>query len=413
MNRLLLYLFTLLLILALTLALIYLVMHPPMGDLVSLAGLLAVTGLVSAGVGFFSHRMGWWRRLPSLAQAIALSYLLAAGLTLINVWVTARLMFIEEHDFVLATMLLLFASGISVSFGYFISTSVTQALRDLMQGVQTLSEGDFSTRVLVQGDDEVAHLARAFNDMAARLEQAREAERALDDARRNLVAWASHDLRTPLASLRAMLDALAEGVVDDPETVARYLQQSQQETTRMSALIDDLFELVQIDAGGLELQREAASLSDLISDTLGAFAARAVERNLSLTGEVAPEIDPVWMAPGKISRVFRNLIENAIRHTPSGGAIRVRAEVDNDAVVVAVSDSGAGIPPEDLPHIFDRFYRGEKSRSREGYASGGAGLGLAIAKGIIEAHGGRIWAESVLGRGTVMQFSLPKGIGSQ
>lgn len=412
MNRLLLYLLTILAALGFTLALIYFIMHPPMGDLVSLAGLLAVTGLLSGGVGFASHRMGWWRRLPSLGQGLALSYLLAAGLTLLNVWVTARLMFINEHDLALATLLLLFASAVSVAFGYFISTSVTQALHDLMKGAEKLSEGDFSTRVSVQGRDEVAHLARSFNEMAERLEQAREAERTLDEARRNLVAWASHDLRTPLASLRAMLDALAEGVVDDPETVARYLQQSQQETNRMSALIDDLFELAQIDAGSLELQREAASLSDLISDTLGAFAARAVERNLSLTGEVSPLVDPIWMAPGKISRVFRNLIENAIRHTPAGGAIHVRAGVENGSVVVSVADSGAGIPPEDLPHVFDRFYRGEKSRSREGYSSGGAGLGLAIAKGIVEAHGGQIWVESVMGEGTVMRFSLPKGAGN-
>jgi len=408
MNRLLRYLLTIFLILAFTLGLIYLIMHPPMGDLVSLAGLLAVTGLISGGAGFVSHRMGWWRRLPNLAQALALSYMLAAGLTLVNVWVTARLMFINEHDLTLATMLLLFASGISVAFGYFISTSVTQALRNLMKGANNLSEGDFSVRVPVEGEDEVAHLAQSFNEMAERLEQVRKAERALDDARRNLVAWASHDLRTPVASLRAMLDALAESVVDDPETVERYLKQSQQEIERMSALIEDLFELAQIDAGGLELQREAASLSDLVSDTLGAFAARAVERNLSLTGEVSPEVDPIWMAPGKISRVFRNLIENAMRHTPAGGEIHVRAGVEKGAVVIAVSDSGSGIPPEDLPHIFDRFYRGEKSRSREGYSSGGAGLGLAIAKGIIEAHGGRIWVESELGRGTVMQFSLPK-----
>jgi signal transduction histidine kinase len=408
MNRLLTYLLNILLILAFTLGLIYLVMHPPMGDLVSLAGLLAITGLISGVVGFLSHRMGWWRYVPKLAQALALSYLLAAGLTLVNVWLTARWMFINDHDLVLATMLLLFASGISVAFGYFISTSVTQALRDLMKGAKKLSEGDFSVRVPVEGEDEVAHLAQSFNEMATRLEQAREAERTLDDARRNLVAWASHDLRTPLASLQAMIDALVEGVVDDPETVASYLQQSQQEIDRMSALIEDLFELAQIDAGGLELQREAASLSDLISDTLGAFAARAVERNLSLTGEVSPEVDPIWMAPEKISRVFQNLIENAIRNTGIGGEIHIRAGVDNGAVVIAVSDNGSGIPPEDLPHIFDRFYRGEKSRSRQGYSSGGAGLGLAIAKGIIEAHGGRIWVESNIGQGTVMQFSLPK-----
>lgn len=407
-RRILTYLSGIALALLLTLGLVALVMQPPASDLLELAGLLAVTGLVSAGVGYLSHRMGWWRQFPSLGQALALTYLLAAGLTLLNVWLTARLMFINEHDLALATLLLLFASIISVSFGYFISTSLTQSLQNLALGAERLSEGDFSVRVPEEGRDEIAHLARMFNTMASRLEEARRAELALDEARRNLVAWASHDLRTPLASLRAMLDALGEGVVEDAETVARYLRQSQQEINRMSVLIDNLFELAQMDTGGLELQCETASLTDLISDTLEGFAARAREGRLSLTGEVAPGVDPVWMAPDKISRVLHNLIENALRYTPPGGNIHVRAGVEDGRVVVSVQDDGAGIPPEDLPLIFDPFYRGEKSRSREGYGSGGAGLGLAIARGIVEAHGGEIGAESAPGQGARMWFSLPK-----
>ncbi len=395
--------------LILTLILITIVMNPPMGDLLSLAGLLAATGMVSAVVGYVTHRLGWWRQLRSLTLALTFGYLLAAGLTLLNVWLTARMMFINEHDLALATMLLLFASGISVSFGYFISNSITQELQNLTRAAEKLSEGDFSTRVPESGQDEVARLSRTFNRMVARLEEAAEAERALDEARRNLVAWASHDLRTPLASLRAMIDAVADGVVGDPETISRYLRQSQQEINRMSALIDDLFELAQIDAGHLELHGEPGSISDLISDTLEGFRARARERQIELSGAVAEGVDPVWMAADKIGRVLQNLIENALHHTPPGGKIRVHAGVVNGSVVISVADNGRGIPPEDLPHIFDRFYRGEKSRSREGYASGGAGLGLAIAKGIVEAHNGHIWVESQPGEGTEMRFTLPKG----
>jgi signal transduction histidine kinase len=207
-----------------------------------------------------------------------------------------------------------------------------------------------------------------------------------------------------------MLDALADGVVTDPETVARYVRQSQAEIVRMNALIDDLFELAQMDTGSLTLRCDAGSLSDLISDTLEGFTARARARGIALRGMMAPGVDPVWMASDKIGRVLQNLIENALRHTPAGGEIQLRAEVLDGMVLVSLKDTGEGIAPEDLPRIFDRFYRGDAARSRsrspEGLERGGAGLGLAIAKGLIEAHGGRIWAESVPGQGTVMRFTL-------
>jgi signal transduction histidine kinase len=309
-------------------------------------------------------------------------------------------------------LLLLFASGISVSFGYFLSASLTHILGEVALGAEAVSQGDFSKRVNVTGRDEVAQLAQAFNQMAARLQQADADARALDAARRDLVAWASHDLRTPLASLRAMLAALAEGVVTDPETVARYLRQSQSEIARMSALTDDLFELAQLDARDLVLRCEPSSLSDLISDTLEGFTARALARQVTLTGQVAAGIDPVWMAPDKISRVLRNLLDNALRHTPPHGQVVLNVTLNDQQVTVSVQDTGVGIAPEDLPRIFERFYRGDVARARsakEGAREGGgAGLGLAIAKGLVEAHQGRIWAESTLGRGTTIAFTLPK-----
>ncbi|MGH2522157.1 MAG: histidine kinase dimerization/phospho-acceptor domain-containing protein, partial [Anaerolineales bacterium] len=329
-----LYLLGILAALSLTVVMVVAVMRPPPEDVANLALLFALTGSASAIIGFVSYRLGWWRRLHRLHQTLTLGYLLAALLTLLNVWLTARLMFINEHDLTLAGLLLLFAGGISVSFGYFLSVSLTQTLGEIVRGAERVSRGDFSVRVRADGRDEVAQLAETFNAMVARLAQADADARALDAARRDLVAWASHDLRTPLASLRAMLDSLADGVVTEPETVARYVRQSQNEIARMSALIDDLFELAQLDARNLVLRCEASSLSDLISDTLEGFSARAQARQIALTGSVDPGVDPVWMAPDKISRVLRNLLENALRYTPPGGQVQLRADVRDGQVVV-------------------------------------------------------------------------------
>ncbi|HUF37744.1 MAG TPA: ATP-binding protein [Anaerolineales bacterium] len=402
------YLLTILAALTGTLLLIAVVMNPPMGDLVELGRLLGVTAVISAGVGYLTYRFGLWRQFRSLSRALAVSYLIAAGLTLLNVWLTARLMFINEHDLALATLLLLFGAVISVSFGIFISGSSMQALNMLARGARRVSDGDLTTRVPEDGRDEIAQLSADFNEMVRRLEAAAAGERALEQARRDLVAWASHDLRTPLASLRAMIDALVDGVADDAETARRYLRQSQQEIARMSRLIDDLFELAQLDTGGLALSCEAASISDLISDALEGFTEPARSAGVHLKGTAAPGVDPVFMAPDKIARVLTNLIENALGYTPAGGSVTVAAGLREAQVVVSVADSGAGIALEDRPRVFERFFRGEKSRTRERDDRGGGGLGLAISKGIVEAHGGSIWLNEMHSPGTMISFSLPK-----
>ena len=401
------YVFGILFVLLLTVLLVKLVMSPPASDLMYLVLYLSLTSLGSAVFGFISHRLGWWRRLPRLSYALIMGYILAGGLTLFNVWVTARLMFLNQHDLALGSLLLLFAGGISVAFGYFLSNAITQALSDLVQGAEQLSQGDFSVRLPIGGRDEVAQLTKAFNQMAARLEQTAEAEHALDAARRNLVAWASHDLRTPLTSIRVMVDALADGVVTDPETVSRYLRQSQIEVDRLSKLIDDLFELAQLDAGYQDFNFEWITLSDLVSDTLESFAARAEAQKVILEGRVDPEVDPIFAAPDKLSRILDNLIGNALRHTPKDGKIKLQASISEGNTQIVIEDTGAGISPKDLPHIFDRFYRGEKSRARQS-EDRGVGLGLAIVKGLVEAHSGKIWAESELDHGTRFWITLPR-----
>ena len=196
-------------------------------------------------------------------------------------------------------------------------------------------------------------------------------------------------------------------VVTDSETIDRYLQAMHGEMGRLSSLIDDLFELSQLDAGALRLHLEPGSLRDLLSDTLESLRPQALARGLRLSGHVDSDLPPVLMDAARIQRVLDNLIQNAIRHTPPQGTIILEAQEEDDTVRVDVVDSGEGVPPSDLPHIFESFYRGEKSRAR---GQGGAGLGLAIARGIIEAHGGKIWAQNVPGRGSRFSFVLPKAV---
>jgi signal transduction histidine kinase len=274
----------------------------------------------------------------------------------------------------------------------------------LNRAARRIAQGELSVRVPVSGNDEMANLARSFNEMAAQLEVADQKQKDLDTLRRNLIAWAGHDLRTPLASIRAIVEALADGVVEDSSTVDDYLRRAQREIRSLSGLIDDLFELAQLEAGGLRLEMATNSISDLISDTIESFSELANQQSVSLEGSAGTDVDPVVMDAKQIGRVLANLVSNGLRHTPAGGTVQVEARSIAEGLLVETCDTGAGISPADLPHVFERFYRGEKSRSR---STGGAGLGLAIAKGIVEAHGGSIGVESVVKEGTRFFFVLP------
>jgi signal transduction histidine kinase len=393
--------------LALALGVFFLLMRPPMAELGLMALFLAVTALISVGAGYGAYRLGWLNRSPRISWVVLGGYALASILTFVNVWVTARLMFASQHDLLLATVLLLFAGGIAMSVGYFLSAALTDRIVTLNRAAQEIATGDLGVRVPVTGNDEMASLARTFNLMAGRLQAADQKQRDLELLRRNLIAWVGHDLRTPLASIRAIVEALADGMVEESETVDRYLHTAQREIRSLSLLLDDLFELAQLEAGGLRLELHPNSLSDLVSDALESFAELAARQEVLLEGSVGPGVDPVSMDASQIGRVLSNLLSNALRHTPAGGTVKVTAVATVEGVRVEVQDTGQGIDAQDLPHIFERFYRGEKSRSR---ATGGAGLGLAIAKGLVEAHGGAISVESTPGQGTRFFFTLPRAL---
>jgi signal transduction histidine kinase len=395
-----------LLIVLISLGIFMLLMSPPFNELALMALFLSITAFVSALAGYAAYRFGWARQSPTLRWTLLAGYALASLLTFFNVWFSAQLMFANSHDLTLAIILLLFASGIAMILGYFLSSTITERILSLKEAAEKIAAGNLETRVTVTGRDELSTLAVSFNQMAEQLQAADRKQRELDTLRRDLVAWASHDLQTPLTSMRAILEALADGVVDDPETVRRYLNTAQRDVMSLSALIDDLFQMSQLDAGGFPLNRAPSSLGDLVSDTLESFSELAYRESIKLEGHVNSDVDPVLMDTQAIGRVLNNLVSNALRHTHAGGAIEVRARRTGRGVEVSVRDTGEGIRAEDLPHIFERFYRGDAARSRN-RNTGGGGLGLAIAQGIVRAHEGEIRVESELGKGTKFTFNIP------
>lgn len=397
------YLAGVLVTLALALSFFYLLMRPSMLDLQAMALFLAITAGISLAAGYLAYRFGLIHRSPSLRWTLLGSWALAGALTFLNVWLTARLMFASQHDLRLATVLLLFAGGIAMSLGYFLAAALTDSIAQLTAGAQAVARGQLDVRVPVAGRNEMAELAASFNEMAAQLQATDQERRDLEAMRRNLVAWAGHDLRTPLASVQAIIEALADGMVDDADTQQRYLRTARRDVQVLAALIDDLFDLAQFDAGRLLLDRHPTPIADLVSNTIERYAELAARHQVALAGDAGPDLIADLDAQ-KIERVLTNLVGNALRHTPAGGRVQVRAAAAAGQVEIEVIDTGEGIGAEDLPHVFDQFYRGEKSRSR---TTGGAGLGLAIARRIVEAHGGRIWAESRAGEGARFVVRLP------
>jgi signal transduction histidine kinase len=362
------------------------------GGGVGLAALLLLRPVVLA-------RLGGVR--GHLVGAGLVGSLLLLGMVLTG----ARAMFISAHDRSLLLTMLLFASLLAVGFSLYGAAPLARRVEQLRRGTAQLAGGDLGAKVPIEGHDELAALAADFNLMAQDLAETSAREKEAERARRDLIAAVSHDLRTPLASTRALIEAVADGVVEDPETQARYLASARSELEKLGRLVDDLFELSRIDAGALRLNLEEASLRDLISDTLSGFRHQAERKGVSLVGEVSDGVDPVLANPPRLQRVLYNLVSNALRHTPADGTIVLRAEPGKGMVRVEVSDTGEGIVPEDLSRVFERSFRGERSRTRI-EAGDGAGLGLAIARGLIEAHGGEMSVESQPGEGARFYFTL-------
>jgi signal transduction histidine kinase len=292
-------------------------------------------------------------------------------------------------------------SGIaSLVASYFVGRAISRASGALLVSVRQVGDAGIYTPPDVPLPAELEGLSQGLAEAHERLGQARAREQAFEASRRELVAWVSHDLRTPLAGLRAMAEALEDQVVIDPREVAHYHSQIRIETERLAAMIDDLFELSKIHAGALRLSPRVVGLEDLIADVVASAAPVARAKRVRLTGSAVRGM-PVLIDSAEFGRAVRNLVINAIRHTPPDGTIEILGELRSGVACVSVSDECGGIPLDDLPRVFDVAFRGESARTPD--PSGGAGLGLSIARGIVEAHSGDI---SVLNTGPGCQFLI-------
>jgi signal transduction histidine kinase len=310
------------------------------------------------------------------------------------------------HDLRLLVALLVFSGIVTGFFSLWVASTIAGRLSLITEGVGALAAGDYTARVPVRGRDEVARLAQDLNELAVRLHESEAQRAALDRERRELTAAVSHDLRTPLASVRAMVEALDDRIVEDPEEVARYYGTIRREIERLNRLIDDLFELAQMDAGVLRLNCQPVALQEIAAEVVDAMQAQARRNEVMLSLHVRDNPPLLSLDGARIERAVANLVRNALEHTPPGGRIDVAVCMDGGQVALTVSDTGEGIDPAELPRLWNRFYRGERSRQRGPRADNGAGLGLAIVRGIVEAHGGQVSASSVPGQGSVFEMRL-------
>jgi two-component system sensor histidine kinase BaeS len=283
----------------------------------------------------------------------------------------------------------------------FVTRQVVTPVQRMMQASQRIAEGHYEQRVDVPGSlprgelDELAQLALSFNQMAARLEHT-------EAMRRQLIGDVAHELRTPLTTIKGTAEGLIDGVLPpDPETFHHIYR----EADRLQRLVYDLQELSRVEAGAYTLDRKPVAVADLVSATVARLQRQFDDKGVSLEAALPPGLPPVLADEDRIGQVLLNLVGNALQYTPAGGAVHVTAAQDGDTVAISVSDTGIGIPAEHLPHLFTRFYRVDKSRSRAG---GGSGIGLTIARHLVEAHGGQVRAESAgPGQGSTFSFTLP------
>jgi signal transduction histidine kinase len=328
---------------------------------------------------------------------------IAAVASLVNLFVLSALMIVSSKDAALIGTLLLYSMGAGVGAAWALGRSSAQAVGRLAETARSLGDGDLDARVgPVRADHELESLGRTLDDMADRVQAAMAAERAAEATRRDLITAVSHDLRTPLASLRAMVEAIDDRVVDDPPTLQRYAAEMRRSVDALVQLVDDLFELAKLDAGAIQAERTRAKLADVVGSAVAACGGEAASRGL----KVCADLGDAGEAPcsPRLVRVLQNLLANAIQHTPADGTVRIEARRPPVLLEVSVADTGRGIDPEALPRVFEPFFRGDPARSGPG-----SGLGLALAKRIVEALGGSIRAESDPGRGARFALEVPDG----
>lgn len=370
-------------------------MQPTAEDRILLGLIFLLVAVLAGGLALALRWAG--RRSHSIRRSVLIVGLAGLVIAAVTVGIAAQQMFLSSHDLNLLLVVLVFAIATTVAFAISVSGDLTRDLEATAGAARRIRAGDLGARTGVVRADEVGTVAETFDRMAAELEQ-RDAERRADEiARRQFLAAIGHDLRTPLASLRAAIEALEDGLAPDPD---RYLLSMDRDVAVLSSLVEDLFLLSSLEEGSVEMERAPIDITELADEAIEVLAPVAASADVQL--ELVADQRVVAMGGSEaVSRVLRNLLDNAIRFAPSGSAVTIEVR-NEDGAAVRVLDGGPGFDPEFVGSAFERFSRGDPSRER---ATGGSGLGLAIARGFIEALNGSIWAEP--GPGGCVGFRLP------
>ncbi|WP_036487962.1 sensor histidine kinase [Nocardioides sp. Iso805N] len=358
------------------------------GAAAEILGVALGCALVVGAIGLLVARL---IRRRSLRWQLLLVATVAALGAYAGALAIAQLMFLSAHDLTVMTLVSSVSAVVATLVAAVVGRAVSGWSTVLHEQVRGLELGT-PPRLDDRGPAELRALSAELADVQQRLESSRQRELWLEESRRELVSWVSHDLRTPLAGLRAMAEALEDGIAADPD---RFHRQIRADVDRMAAMVDDLFELSRIHAGVLKLNPTTLALSDLVSEALAGAAPVATAHSIRIGGSVDAGLE-VSADPAGLSRVLSNLLMNAIRHTPADGVVEVTGRRRGDAVELSVSDGCGGLRPGELQRVFDLGWQGDQARTRaDGSLAQGAGLGLAIVKGIVEAHSGRVQVENV------------------
>lgn len=339
------------------------------------------------------------------------SYLLIANG--ISIAVILIFLIVSYVKMVLSLDVVIWLSGVTLGVGllsfilhFFLTRPIETSIHRITLESKKIADGDFQGQLVPSGPIEFQMLAKQFNEMSRKLDESFNKLRTSESSRRELVENISHDLRTPLASIQSFVEAIQDDVIKDDETFQRYLSTIRLETRKLSGLINDLFQLSRLQSGVELFEPEPCHVDNIILEIIQSHLLQLEDKKIEIKVEMPDSLPRVAIMPAKLKRALSNLLQNAIRYSPEGGLISISvSEFGNHMVKVSVADQGEGIRESEQELIFERLYRTDKSRNRE---SGGAGLGLAIAKSIIDLHGGTIRVESVYGKGSCFWFTVPQ-----
>ena len=400
-------------------------LRPSPAEAARLGFCLAISALTSVALAVGAHWLTTRARMESVRVQLGAPIVLTALVISVNVVLLARLLFASRQDVQLLFVFVAFGIAVALLLSSPLTGRITRAVARIERGAGRIAAGEYAFRIAEEGSGaakDLSHLTHLINEMAISLQDALDRRQAAEAHRSRVVTAVSHDLRTPVSSIQAMVEAITDGLVTDPATMDRYHQTLLTEVWHLTAVMEELFELTRLESGAFALQREHAHIEDLIEDALEATRERAERAHIYLNRQVDSGLPAIAVDVRRMYRVLEGLLQNAVRYTCPGGAIVVHAGVlpssaGNEDVLVQVIDTGAGILAGDLPHIFEPTYRAETSRTRpcpSADTDGAredpeAGLGLAIAARIVDAHGGRIWAVSPLPPHVRTQLALADG----